>query len=83
VINQEELAVCRRRGHKTHSLLDTQYWAQCSHCGMWLRRRVIVDEREDEPPEPELDPSVRLDRTMKKLRGKRDDEGGEQTKAAP
>jgi hypothetical protein len=45
---------------------------------MWLRKRVILDEREDEPPDEELDPAVRMDRSLRKARGKldgRDDEG--------
>jgi hypothetical protein len=60
MVNQEELAICRRRGHKVH--VTDLGWAQCDACGMWLREKRTLEEREDEPPEDELDSSVILQR---------------------
>jgi hypothetical protein len=34
---------------------------------MWLREKRILEEREDEPPEDELDPGFRSDRTLAAL----------------
>ena len=62
MINQEELAICRRRGHK--AVLLGNDWTQCSLCGMWVRQRKVVDEREDEPPEEEIDPAIRSRRIL-------------------
>ena len=48
MINRKELAICKRRGHS-----GTDYgegWMQCKWCGIWRRRVVEVEEREDEPP---------------------------------
>jgi len=61
MINPEELAICRRRGHA--ELATPRGWAQCKWCAMWLREKRTVEEREDEPPEEELDPYVRLQRS--------------------
>jgi hypothetical protein len=52
MVNQEELAICRRRGHDATFLGDG--WIQCKWCGMWLRQRKLLDEQEDEPPQSEI-----------------------------
>ena len=53
-INQEELAICRRRGHVGR--ISDHGWNKCSFCGMWMREVRHIEEREDEPPEDEIDP---------------------------
>ena len=62
MVNQEELAICRRRGHTTK--VSDMGWLQCGACGMWLRETRIVEEREDEPPTEELDPSLQSKREL-------------------
>lgn len=62
MIDQDELAICRRRGHTTR--ISDQGWLQCDACGMWVRERRIVEEREDEPPGEELDPSLQSKRHL-------------------
>lgn len=61
MINQRELAVCKRRGHDRSARED---WMQCKWCGIWHREVRRLEEREDEPPETELDPMVKLDRHL-------------------
>lgn len=34
---------------------------------MWLREKRAIEEREDEPPEDELDPSVRSTRQLAEI----------------
>jgi hypothetical protein len=53
VINQEELAVCRKRGHDT-ALLGTYSWEQCIACGMWLRYVESLEESTDAPPKVDV-----------------------------
>jgi hypothetical protein len=62
-INQEELAICRQRGHV--GMVTRNGWSPCAKCGMWLRETII--EREDEPPEEEIDPGVCTDRKIAAL----------------
>ena len=52
MVNQNELAICRRRGHHLTFLGDR--WIQCKWCGMWLRQRKVLDEQEDAPPQSEI-----------------------------
>jgi hypothetical protein len=59
MINPDELAICKRRGHETEYGLK-QGWAQCKWCGTWLREVCTIEEREDEPPEAEQNPVPRL-----------------------
>jgi hypothetical protein len=68
VINQEELAICRRRGHQAR--ITPLGWIQCPACGLWLREKRSIEEREDEPPEEELDPALRTERDLKRLSAK-------------
>lgn len=58
MINAEELAICRLRGHKTPLLTPGRGWIQCEKCGIWVRIVTATEEREEEPPEGELDLSV-------------------------
>jgi hypothetical protein len=54
MINAEELAICKRRGHDTrYATITPTDWTQCRWCGMWKREVHTVEEREDEPPEQE------------------------------
>ena len=55
MVNPQELDICRRRGHGAPLLREG--WMQCRWCGMWLRAKQVIEEREDEPPQKELDPS--------------------------
>jgi hypothetical protein len=55
MINPEELAICKRRGHDAGSFRD-HGWLQCKWCGLWLREVRTIEEREDAPPENERSP---------------------------
>lgn len=68
MINAEELAICRRRGHDTEVGLRNG-WALCKWCGIWRRSIETVEEREDMPPEHEQNP-------LPGLRKKLEDQGG-------
>lgn len=61
VLDHEQLAVCRRRGHERPFRGE---WSQCRWCGLWLRERRQIEEREDEPPENELSPDVQAQRAL-------------------
>jgi hypothetical protein len=52
MVNPEELAICKRRGH-SRDVLEPEKWSQCEWCGLWLRTVTTVEEREDDPPEDE------------------------------
>ena len=67
MINAEELAICKRRGHDAGHFLE-HGWAQCRWCGHWLRQVRAIEEREDAPPEDERSPVGALGR----LRSDRD-----------
>ena len=57
MINAEELAICKRRGHKATTMY--QYWVQCEACGMWIRDVHTIEEREDDPPPKERYPQAK------------------------
>jgi hypothetical protein len=59
MVNRDELAICKRRGHDLGIAFD-QKWKQCKWCGMWLRQVHTIEEREDEPPADEQSPSARF-----------------------
>jgi hypothetical protein len=61
MIDHEELAICRRRGHNADFSLQGG-WVQCGFCGMWLREVRTKEESEDRPPDDELNPGVKLRR---------------------
>ena len=52
MVNTEELAICKRRGHNAGPFLETG-WSECKWCGLWLREVRTTEEREDAPPEAE------------------------------
>jgi hypothetical protein len=54
MINPEELAVCRRRGHPGVQM-EPNKWRQCKSCGTWLREIRTIEEREDAPPYDDID----------------------------
>ena len=54
MVNPEELAICKRRGHEPLGL-DPK-WRRCTWCGIWLRTVSTIEEREDEPHEDEKSP---------------------------
>ena len=35
MINAEELAICKRRGHNPEAGFGMGGWVQCVSCGMW------------------------------------------------
>lgn len=49
MIDANELAVCKRRGHDA-GLGMRVAWAQCKWCGTWLREVRTIEEREETPP---------------------------------
>jgi hypothetical protein len=61
MVNQEELAVCRRRGHAAERFEMKKGWIRCKWCGMWLREVAKIEEREDTPPESEQSPWMKLE----------------------
>jgi hypothetical protein len=65
MINPQDLETCRRRGHDADLRAE---WVQCKWCGMWLREKRTVEEREDEPPLEELDRLIRIERRLKRSR---------------
>jgi hypothetical protein len=74
-VSRKELALCKRRGHEPH-LSDKRQ--QCPWCGIWLRTVTTIEEREDEPPEEEQEPTFHLLRMLNNvnavLTGKRPEE---------
>jgi hypothetical protein len=66
MVNSEELAICRKRGHYGRAL--GRGWSQCHWCGMWVREVCTIEEREEEPPEDELDSLARMERWKKRPR---------------
>jgi hypothetical protein len=65
MVNPEELAICKRRGHEPPGREDK--WRRCRWCGVWLRTVSTIEEREDEPPEDEKSPSERLEEMAREL----------------
>jgi hypothetical protein len=66
MINRRELAICKRRGHAG---FVQQGWTQCKWCGTWWREVRTIEEREDEPPEEELDVRVQATRNLERIKG--------------
>jgi len=65
VINRKELAICKRRGHAGDI---REGWTQCKWCKTWLREVRKIEEREDEPPEEELDVRVKTERSLAQIK---------------
>lgn len=59
MVNPDELAICRRRGHD-FALTPAGQWTQCKWCGIWTREVRTIEEREDNPPKDEQSPFVQL-----------------------
>jgi hypothetical protein len=57
MINREELEICMQRGHE-HVTSD-EGWSQCDWCGLWVRERCTLEEREDQPEESHSRPRKR------------------------
>lgn len=68
MINSDELAICKRRGHNIALVLDKK-WSPCDSCGTWVRRVPVAQEREDEPSEDEIHPRITLQRRLEKAHG--------------
>lgn len=67
MINPEELAICKRRGHQNDHFLD-KGWQQCTACGAWIREVRNIEEREEDPPEAEMSAWERFGRSMDEVR---------------
>jgi hypothetical protein len=65
MINRRELAICKRRGHEG---FVREGWMQCKWCGTWQREVRTIEEREDEPPEDELDVRVQVTRNLERTK---------------
>ena len=68
MINAEELAVCKQRGHHSDIGLRSG-WVQCKWCGMWLREIRTMQEREDDPPMSERNSLVELRQKLDNMSG--------------
>lgn len=68
-VDKQELAVCKRRGHKV-SL--SEGWAQCGYCRMWVREVRKIEERPDEPPEKEMSKIEQVQRSLARAKGHSD-----------
>jgi hypothetical protein len=60
MIDQEELAICRRRGHNLGDAGIAEGWKPCKSCGTWVREVRTIEERADDPPEAEIDPLTKV-----------------------
>ena len=54
-LDRAEVEICRRRGHDA-GLVSADKWSQCKWCGLWVRKKEILEEREDDPPKDEMNP---------------------------
>jgi len=79
MINRRELAICKRRGHDGPGYTDG--WMQCKWCGIWRRR--VIEEREDQPPEEEMNIGFRTDRQLDRIKRERNRETSPLTKEPP
>jgi hypothetical protein len=66
VINQDELLICRRRGHFVSGI--DEHWKKCKACGMWVRKVTTTEERSDTPHEQEFDPLFYAQRLVGQVR---------------
>jgi hypothetical protein len=56
--------ICRRRGH---SLPIHGGWEPCEWCGLWLREKRTIEEREDEPSEEEMSLATQARRDLNRV----------------
>ena len=71
-VNEEELKICQRRGHGNSWI--SEKWSQCQYCGLWLRAKKTIEEREDKPPDEETDHYTRIAKMVKKNNGTMEDQ---------
>jgi len=69
MVNPEELAICKRRGHEPPGF--DELWHRCKWCGIWVRVVRTLEEREDDPPDDEKSPLDALDDLGKKRNRKK------------
>jgi hypothetical protein len=65
MIDGNELAICKRRGHDPGPVNLHQGWVNCKWCGIWLREVRTMEEREDTPPESEQNDTPRFLRAVR------------------
>jgi hypothetical protein len=76
MVDQEELAICKRRGHDVVHLIEGK-WSQCESCGTWVRRIWVIEECEGEPPEKEMHHAVVVPRLLERASGQEKRRGTE------
>jgi hypothetical protein len=78
MVNQEELAICRRRGHVFEGKLrpDNGFY-QCEKCRIWVRDVITREEREDDPPEEEQSAESTSRRLLMEMKRRIDAQHGE------
>ncbi|HUQ93113.1 MAG TPA: hypothetical protein VM120_15635 [Bryobacteraceae bacterium] len=64
MIHEEELAVCRRRGHEAGAVF-AEWWVRCKPCGTWLRKVNTLQQRDETPPQSELESESEEDRSIR------------------
>lgn len=63
-MNRREYIICDKRGHDPRPGTG---WTQCKWCGIWLREVRTVEEREDTPPEAELNEFLKIRQRVERL----------------
>jgi hypothetical protein len=55
-VDTAERVICLQHGHNLDAGLDVEgMWRRCQWCRSWVREVLRVDEREDTPPQAEMD----------------------------
>ena len=67
MIQPDELAICKRRGHAFAITALHNGWVQCQWCGTWVREVRTKEERVDDPPLEERNEISILKDKLKKL----------------
>jgi hypothetical protein len=65
MVDQNELAICKRRGHAG---LRHDGWVQCAWCGSWIREIRKIEESDVEPPAEEVNPDVKTVRLLNRVK---------------
>lgn len=55
MVDQAELEICRRRGHDIDGATNDGKWRRCKLCGISVRESLVVEEREIDPPQDQMD----------------------------